>query len=69
MPEQPDWIEISTSQYDCGECKHSLLDRVVVYPGTDNEVRWLACSYCGFEDRDAAKPTVENDWYQERYSG
>lgn len=67
MAEQPDWIEVSTSQYDCGECGHSFLDMVFVYPDTDDEEEWLACPNCGWEERDIGMPTVENEWYQARY--
>lgn len=67
-PTQPDWIEIGNSQYSCGECGYGWLDRVFVYPDTDDEDRWLACPNCGFEERDIGDPTVEDEWYHERYS-
>ena len=69
MSEQPDWIRVGTSQYECGDCGHLPLDHVFVYPGTDDEETWLACPACGWEERTPDMPTVENDWYQERYSG
>jgi DNA-directed RNA polymerase subunit RPC12/RpoP len=64
---QPDWIEVGNSIYGCGECGHQL-DMVYVYPETEDESRWLACPECGFEEKDPTKPTVENEWYQNRYS-
>lgn len=67
-PEQPDWMEVGTSQYDCGECGHSFLDRVFLYPDTDDEVVFLACPECGFTDRTPGEPTVESEWFHDRYS-
>jgi DNA-directed RNA polymerase subunit RPC12/RpoP len=67
VPDQPDWIEVGTTMLDCGECGHSFLDRVFVYPDSEDEASWLACPNCGFEDRSPASPTVESDWYTHRY--
>ena len=66
--EQPDWIEVGTSQYDCGECGRSFLERVFLYPDTDDEVEILACPFCGFTDRSIGEPTIENEWFHNRYS-
>lgn len=66
--EQPDWLEIGSSQYDCGTCGHSPLDWVYAYPDTNDETRWLACPNCAFEDRTLGEPTVESEWYQNRYT-
>jgi len=67
MIEQPDWIEVGSSMYDCGECGGSYLDRLHVYPGENNQEVWLACCYCGWEERTPDMPTVENNWYNARY--
>ena len=63
---QPDWIEVGHSQYSCGNCNEHL-DLMFVYPNTEEEDSWLACPHCGWEERTPDMPTVENEWYQERY--
>jgi DNA-directed RNA polymerase subunit RPC12/RpoP len=54
--------------YDCGECGRTFLDLVFVYPDTPDQDEWYACPNCGFEDRDLSEPTIESEWYHERYS-
>ena len=66
--EQPDWIEIGNTIYDCGECGFSHLERVFVYPETMDEDSWVACPRCGWEDRSANDPEVGSEWYQFRYN-
>jgi DNA-directed RNA polymerase subunit RPC12/RpoP len=68
-PQQPDWIEVGTSQYGCGECSNTLLDTVYLYPDTDDKVVFLACPSCGWDERDAGEPTIEDEWFNGRYSG
>lgn len=69
MPDQPDWIEVGTSMYDCGECGHSFLDMVFLYPDTDDEVEVLACPNCGWNDHKPGEPTIESEWFHDVYSG
>jgi len=67
-PDQPDWIEVGGTIYDCGVCGHSFLERVFVYPETADEDSWMACPTCGYEDRTADGPEVHSEWYHNRYS-
>jgi DNA-directed RNA polymerase subunit RPC12/RpoP len=69
MADQPDWIEIGNSVYGCGECGGTLLDRVFLYPDTEDEVEILACPNCGWDDRDAGEPSIVSEWFHDRYSG
>ena len=65
--EQPDFLEVGSAQYDCGECGHSFLDRVYWFPDTDHEGEWLACPACGWSDVDDDCAIHDVGWYKQRY--
>jgi DNA-directed RNA polymerase subunit RPC12/RpoP len=66
MSEQPDWLEVGSTIYDCGECGTSFLDQVFAHADADNESTWLACSYCGWQSR-MPNAVVDSGWYHQRY--
>jgi len=68
MPEQPDFIEVGSTRFDCGHCGYSFLDRVYWYPDTDHEGHWLACPECGYDEVDPDCAIHDVEWYQQRYS-
>ena len=69
MTEQPDFLEISTTQYDCGECGHSFLERVFHAEDDADDIEWMVCPNCGWNANPPGGPVLENEWYRDRYSG
>lgn len=68
-PVQPEWLEVGSTMYDCGECGHSFLDRVYIHPDTPHQGEWLACVNCGWTDHPDDADVWDNEWYSQRYSG
>lgn len=67
MPTQPDWLEVSTSEFDCGYCR-GRLDIVFDDRETPGREDWLACPHCGWTDHEDGEIREKAPWYHARYS-